>query len=50
VTLGKGFYQACEDIRPTRKYVVYSGTDRFPLQQGVEAIPLPQLAAEIQAR
>lgn len=49
-TPGKGFHEACEDIGPARKYVVYSGTDRFPLQHHIEAIPLDQLVAEIQSR
>ena len=49
-TLGKGFHEACEDIGPARKYVVYSGTDRFPLQHHIEAIPLEQLVADIQSR
>lgn len=33
-----GFHTACEDIRATKKFVVYSGTERFPLSQEVEAI------------
>jgi len=50
VSLGKGFYEACEDIKPTRKYIVYSGTDRFPLSHDIWAIPLHQLLEEIRAR
>ncbi len=33
-----GFYTACEDIQATRKFVVYSGTERFPMSGGVEAV------------
>ncbi len=36
--LQKGFYGACEDIRADRKFVVYAGTERFPMADGVEAI------------
>jgi predicted AAA+ superfamily ATPase len=39
----KGFYQACEDLQPERRIVVYPGADRFPLSEGTEAISLPEL-------
>ena len=46
-SVSKGFYIACEDIQPQRRYVVYSGKDRFPLPHGVLAIPLYELMQEI---
>ena len=46
-SISKGFYIACEDIQPQRRYVVYSGKDRFPLANGVIAIPLFELMQEI---
>jgi predicted AAA+ superfamily ATPase len=46
-SVSKGFYIACDDIQPQRRYVVYSGKDRFPLAQGVLAIPLFELMQEI---
>ena len=49
-TPSKGFYEACEDIGPTRKYVVHAGTDRFPLQHEIEAVPLDQLIRQVQSR
>jgi predicted AAA+ superfamily ATPase len=39
-SLKKGFYSACEDIAATHKFVVYSGTERFPMSEGAEAIGL----------
>lgn len=36
----KGFHYACDDIQATKKYVVYSGNERFPLPNKVEAIGL----------
>lgn len=39
-TLSKGFYAACEDIKATHKFVVYSGTERFPMSENTEAIGL----------
>ena len=38
--LKKGFYSACEDIEATHKFVIYSGTERFPMAGGAEAIGL----------
>ena len=43
----KGFHLATADIKPARRYVVYPGTERFPLGNQIEAIGLPQLAAEL---
>ena len=43
-SIDKGFHQARKDIRPTDSFVVYSGTERFPLAPGVEAIGLRELA------
>lgn len=43
-TLGRGFHHAREDVRPERCFVVYSGTERYPLAPGVEAIGLREMA------
>jgi predicted AAA+ superfamily ATPase len=43
----RGFYSACEDLEPTRRYVVYPGEERFPLRDGVEAIGLTALCEEV---
>jgi uncharacterized protein len=40
----KGFYSACEDVKPNRRFVVHSGTDRYPLDERLEAIGLRALA------
>ena len=47
--LERGFHGAREDIRPERSFVVYSGQDRYPAAEGVEAIGLHELAGELQA-
>jgi predicted AAA+ superfamily ATPase len=44
--VGKGFHLACEDLRPERKFIVYPGRERFPMQGGIEAVNLLTLAAE----
>jgi predicted AAA+ superfamily ATPase len=40
---GRGFYEACEDLKPAKQFVVYGGDDRYPLNDQVEAIGLAQL-------
>jgi len=48
--LSKGFHIACDDIGAERKYVVYSGLEKFPIREGVIAIPLAMLMQEIMNR
>ena len=36
----RGFHSACDDLQPSRRWVVYPGNERFPLASGVEAVPL----------
>lgn len=40
-TLKKGFYVACEDLKVTRRFVVYTGEDTFSLGNETTAISLP---------
>jgi predicted AAA+ superfamily ATPase len=42
-SLSKGFYAGCEDIKADKRFVVYSGTDRFSMGDDVTAISLPGL-------
>lgn len=44
----KGFHLACSDLKPEERFVVYSGTERFSVGHGVDAIGLPGLAARLQ--
>lgn len=39
-SLSSGFHRACEDIGATKKWVVYSGKDRFPIKNETEVIGL----------
>ena len=41
----RGFHVACEDLQPQRRYVVYPGTETFPLAGGIEAIGVRDVAA-----
>ncbi|MBM3792856.1 MAG: ATP-binding protein [Acidobacteria bacterium] len=45
----KGFFIACGDVKPDRRFLVNSGTERYPIGQGVEVIGLPELAAMLVA-
>lgn len=47
--LERGFHLACEVVQPERSLVVYGGVERFPLAEGVEALALPDLCAELSA-
>lgn len=46
-SLSKGFHSPCADIKPERSYVVYAGKDKFPLGDGITAIPLWMLMQEL---
>lgn len=41
----KGFQIAREDINPRRSFIVYSGDDRYPISQEVEAIGVREMAS-----
>lgn len=45
--LARGMRSALADLEPERAFVVYPGGDRFQLGEGVEAIGLPALCAEL---
>lgn len=47
--LEKGFHHAREDLKPERSFVVYSGSERYPMAKNVEAIGLSQLAGTLAA-
>ncbi len=43
----RGFHSACSDLEPQRRFVVYPGSEPYPLSGGVWAAPLPFLAREL---
>lgn len=45
----RGFHVACDDLRPERRLVVYSGSERFPLAEQVQAVSLGELCADLAA-
>jgi predicted AAA+ superfamily ATPase len=45
--LERGFHLACDSVQPERRVVVYGGNERFPLAEGVQAVPLTDLCTEL---
>lgn len=46
--VSRGFYLGCEDIKATRRIVVYPGNDNYSMGDGVEVTGLPALMAALQ--
>ena len=44
-----GFHLACTDLKPSQRFVVYSGTERFPLNADTAAIGLGDLGRALSA-
>ncbi len=45
--LSKGFYFACNDIKPTKQFVVYSGSEDFPLDKDTKVISVYSMCNKI---
>jgi predicted AAA+ superfamily ATPase len=45
----RGFHLACDDVQPSRRFIVTGGQDRYPVSPGLEAISLQGLATELAA-
>jgi uncharacterized protein len=43
----RGMRSAIEDLKPERAFIVYPGTDRYRLGENIEAVGLPDLAADL---
>ena len=43
----RGFHETCADLKPAKRFVVYSGDERFPLNADTQAIGLRELAAQL---
>ena len=39
----RGFYSACEDLKPDRRWLVHGGADQYPIGDGIAAIGLRAL-------
>jgi len=45
--LERGFHHACEDLKPSRKWVVYPGQETYPIAQDIQAVPLHAMCEAI---
>ena len=45
--LERGFHSACADLNPSRKFVVYPGTETYRMAEDIEAISLASLASKL---
>lgn len=43
----KGFHEACEDLKPHRRFVVHAGKDSYPISPTVMAVGLQDLSDEL---
>ena len=43
----RGFYNACEDVQPDRRFVVYAGVERYPVSETVEAIGVLEMMRHV---
>jgi predicted AAA+ superfamily ATPase len=44
----RGFHSACADLRPAKRFIVYPGTEEFPLDENTKAIGVVALAKALQ--
>lgn len=47
--LGAGFHRACEDINASKKWVIYSGEERYPMAENTEVIGVIDFLAALQS-
>lgn len=45
--LGRGFHQACLDLAPARRMIIYPGMERYPLGDGIDVMPLHEAGAAL---
>lgn len=47
--LERGFHHACADLAPAKRFVVYPGSERFPLDAETEVLSLVEMGKLLQA-
>ena len=45
--LSKGFFYACNDLKPEKQFVVYAGSENFPLDKDTEVISVYSMCQKI---
>ncbi len=46
-SVSKGFHLGCEDIKATKRFIVYPGKERFPVTKDIMAIPILDMMDEL---
>ena len=46
--INKGFHLACEDVKATRKFVVYGGEDEFPVEKETTVLSLKKILLKLE--
>ena len=46
-SISKGFHSACDDLKPSRKFIVHAGDECFPLAKDIEATTITGLVEEL---
>jgi predicted AAA+ superfamily ATPase len=44
----RGFYSACEDLQPAKRWLLYPGSETYPVGEGVQVIGLRALSGLVQ--
>jgi len=47
--VSRGFYIGCEDIKATRKFVVYPGRENYPAGEGIMVNSLEKMMEELES-
>jgi hypothetical protein len=47
-SIGPGFHLACADLKPSKRFIVYPGSERFPLNLDTDVIGLSELGRALQ--
>ena len=48
--VSRGFYSALETLKPQRSFVVYGGSDLYPISETIEAVSLTHIMQRVQTR
>ena len=46
-SVSKGFYSACEDLKPSQKFVVHAGNENFSLSRDTEAVTIMEFLSRL---
>lgn len=47
-SVSKGFHLGCDDIKATKKFIVYPGKERFPVTKEITAVAILDMMNELQ--